>query len=74
MSQEQLNGVRDFNRFYAKVIGLLDKTYLNSAYLLVEVRVMWEIMLHPNCTANDILQALGLDKHALCDCKRSASP
>jgi hypothetical protein len=36
--------------------------------------VMWEIMLHPNCTANDILQALGLDKHALCDCKRSASP
>jgi DNA-binding MarR family transcriptional regulator len=62
MKQEQINDIRDFNRFYAKVIGLLDKTYLNSHYSLAEVRVLNEIFHHSDITANDILTILGLDK------------
>lgn len=62
MKQEQINEIRDFNRFYAKVIGLLDKTYLNSPYSLAEVRVLNEIYHRPAIVANDILITLGLDK------------
>lgn len=62
MQQEQIDNIRDFNRFYAKVIGLLDRTYLNSAYSLAEVRALREIFVNPDCTANSILTVLGLDK------------
>jgi DNA-binding MarR family transcriptional regulator len=62
MKQEQIENIRIFNRFYSKVIGLLDKTYLNSAYSIAEVRVICEISCHSNLTANDILTTLGLDK------------
>ena len=62
MKQEQIEDIRNFNRFYSKVIGLLDKTYLNSAYSIAEVRVICEISCHSTVTANDILTTLGLDK------------
>jgi DNA-binding MarR family transcriptional regulator len=62
MKQEQIEDIRIFNRFYSKVIGLLDKTYLNSAYSIAEVRVICEISCHSSLTANDILTTLGLDK------------
>lgn len=62
MKKEQIENIRDFNRFYAKVIGLLDKTYLNSDYSLAEVRVLAEIYYHSDITSNDILATLGLDK------------
>ena len=53
MKQEQINDIRDFNRFYAKVIGLLDKTYVNSDYSLAEVRVLREIYYHSDITAKN---------------------
>ncbi|MFN8357772.1 MAG: MarR family winged helix-turn-helix transcriptional regulator [Spirosomataceae bacterium] len=62
MKPEQIEKIRDFNRFYTKVIGVLDKTYLNSPYSLVEVRVLREISLQPSITANEIMATLGLDK------------
>lgn len=62
MNIEQINQIRDFNRFYARLIGLLDKTYLNSAYSLAEVRVLHEIYHHDEITANDILATLQIDK------------
>jgi DNA-binding MarR family transcriptional regulator len=62
MKKEQIEDIRDFNRFYSKIIGVLDKTYLNSAYSLAEVRVILEIHCHSEITANDILTTLGLDK------------
>jgi DNA-binding MarR family transcriptional regulator len=62
MKLEQINDIRNFNRFYSKVIGLLDKTYLNSAYSIAEVRVICEISCHSTVTANDILTTLELDK------------
>lgn len=62
MKLEQIEAIRDFNRFYTQVIGVLDKTYLNSPYSLVEVRVLREISLRPSITANEIMATLGLDK------------
>jgi DNA-binding MarR family transcriptional regulator/GNAT superfamily N-acetyltransferase len=57
--------VRRFNRFYTRQIGVLRKTYLDSAYSLGEMRVLYEIAqadkLGERMTASDIARALDLD-------------
>lgn len=62
MKTEQIENIRDFNRFYAKVIGVLDKTYMDSSYSLAEARILREIFLQPDITAQEILHILELDK------------
>jgi DNA-binding MarR family transcriptional regulator len=62
MKQEQINEIRDFNRFYAKMIGLLDKTFLDSEYSLTEVRVLLEVYKQSGILANDIMNTLQIDK------------
>ena len=59
-SQERIAAVRRFNRFYTRQIGVLRKTYLDSAYSLGEMRVLYEIA-HGAQTASDIAAALDLD-------------
>jgi DNA-binding MarR family transcriptional regulator len=53
--------VRRFNRFYTRQIGVLRKTYLDSAYSLGEMRVLYEIAHGHAPTASDIARALDLD-------------
>ncbi|PRX96054.1 bifunctional helix-turn-helix transcriptional regulator/GNAT family N-acetyltransferase [Allonocardiopsis opalescens] len=43
MSDESVAEVRAFNRFYTRVIGLLDQGLLGSPYSLTESRVLWEL-------------------------------
>jgi DNA-binding MarR family transcriptional regulator len=62
MKDEHIQAVRDFNRFFAELLGLLDKTYLKSAYSLAEARVLRELYILPNQTANSIQTTLSLDK------------
>lgn len=62
MEQQHINDIRDFNRLYAKVLGLLDKTYLDTPYSLAEARVLRELFIQPDQTAQEILTTLGLDK------------
>ncbi len=62
MKQGQIDQIRDFNRFYAKMIGLLDKTFLNSEYSLTEVRVLLEVYKQSGILANDIMNTLQIDK------------
>jgi DNA-binding MarR family transcriptional regulator len=54
--------VRDFNRFYTSVIGLLDKQILDSSYSLSEARVMFEINSTGSCTARHIKVATKMDE------------
>lgn len=62
MKDEHIQAVRDFNRFFAELLGLLDKTYLKSVYSLAEARVLRELYILPNQTANSIQTTLSLDK------------
>jgi hypothetical protein len=39
---QRIAAVRRFNRFYTRQIGVLRKTYLDSAYSLGEMRVLYE--------------------------------
>jgi DNA-binding MarR family transcriptional regulator/GNAT superfamily N-acetyltransferase len=60
-SQQRVAAVRRFNRFYTRQIGVLRKTYLDSAYSLGEMRVLYEIAHQGARTATDIARALELD-------------
>jgi DNA-binding MarR family transcriptional regulator len=54
--------IREFNRFYTGVIGLLDKYILNSQYTLSEVRVLYELATRENLTASELIETLHIDK------------
>jgi DNA-binding MarR family transcriptional regulator/GNAT superfamily N-acetyltransferase len=58
---EQIEGVRRFNRFYTKQIGVLHKGLLESPFSLTEVRVLYEIAHRELPTAAALAADLGLD-------------
>lgn len=53
--------IRKFNRFYTNIIGLVNKTILESPYSLAEVRVLLEIDRAGQCTAADLVRLLRID-------------
>lgn len=57
----QVASVRQFNRFYTRQLGLLDKVYLNSNLTLTEVRVLYELAHRRKVTAAEIARELQLD-------------
>jgi Transcriptional regulators len=61
-NQTAIDQIRNFNRFYTNVLGLLDKHILDSGYSLTEVRVLLEISKVKNCTANTLVNQLVIDR------------
>ena len=59
MNAAHIVNVRSFNRFYTRILGLLDKYILNSRYTLSEVRILYELATHENLTA---IEPLHIDK------------
>jgi DNA-binding MarR family transcriptional regulator len=62
MKQSIPAAVRDFNRFYTAVIGLLDRHVLNSAFSLPEARILYALYHTPYCTARELMDQLPIDK------------
>jgi len=62
MKADHIANIRAFNRFYTRVLGLLDKHILNSQYTLPEVRVLYELATNENLTASDLIETLHIDK------------
>jgi DNA-binding MarR family transcriptional regulator/GNAT superfamily N-acetyltransferase len=54
-------GVREFNRFYTRVIGLLQEGLLRSPYTLTEVRVLFELSQRDSTEVADLRRTLDLD-------------
>jgi DNA-binding MarR family transcriptional regulator/N-acetylglutamate synthase-like GNAT family acetyltransferase len=54
--------IRDFNRYYASVLGKIDQEIYNQSFTLTEARVITEIHLRNGCTATDVRENLGLDR------------
>ena len=65
MKQEYIDQIRAFNRFYTKVLGVLNKSYLGSEFGLPEIRVIQDAYLHPNRNAKEISHELNMDKGLL---------
>lgn len=57
----QIATVRDFNRFYTRLIGSLNQCLLDSKLSLVEARVLYEIASGDHPTASEIAAELALD-------------
>jgi len=62
MKGDHVANIRAFNRFYTRVLGLLDKHILNSQYTLPEVRILYELATNENLTASDLIETLHIDK------------
>lgn len=60
-TQDPVAAVRRFNRFYTRVIGVLDKRYLGSPYTLAEGRVLYEIAMGDGVTPKAVAEIAGLD-------------
>jgi DNA-binding MarR family transcriptional regulator/N-acetylglutamate synthase-like GNAT family acetyltransferase len=54
-------GVRRFNRFYTRRIGLLSSRHLHTPFSLAEARVLYEVAHRERPTASQLAEALELD-------------
>lgn len=57
----RIAAVRQFNRFYTRQIGALERTLLQSPFTLIEARVLFELANRDRPTAKQIGEELGLD-------------
>lgn len=62
MDKEIIYDIRQFNRLYTKVLGLFNKQLLNTDYSLTEGRILFEISERKECIANNLVQALNIDR------------
>lgn len=61
-NQNAIDRVREFNRFYTNVIGLLDRQFLDTPFSLTEGRVLYEISHTELCTAKKIRSNIDIDE------------
>ncbi len=62
MEKEIRDKIRQFNRYYTAVLGVLNRRYLGCRFSLPETRIIQAIFHNPNCNANDIVKLLNIDK------------
>ena len=61
VATDRVAAIRRFNRFYTRLVGVLDEGHLQTPFSLTEVRVLFELAHRDAPTASEIATALGLD-------------
>ena len=62
---DTISDIRGFNRFYTRIIGLLDRHILDSGYSLTEARILYELNERGRCRASTLSTGLQIDKSYL---------
>ena len=62
MRKELVNTLRDFNRFYTTVLGVVNNHILESDYSLTEARIIYEVNKQEGITARAIKETLQIDE------------
>lgn len=62
INKNTMADIRQFNRFYTNILGLLDKHILDTGYSFTEARVIMEIGLMEQCIANNLVDKLEIDR------------
>ncbi len=60
--QQYVEEIREFNRFYTMLIGILDRNYLETGYSVTENRIMFEIYHNTEISASYLSEKLRLNK------------
>lgn len=58
----EVNGIRKFNRFYTRVLGVFDESVFELNYSLLEMRTLGEIGRNKGITGNSLSKYLNIDK------------
>lgn len=61
-SIQSVEKVRQFNRYYANILGKIDQEIYNGRFPLTEARVMTDIHFRKGCTATEVRESLGIDR------------
>ncbi|MHA2497370.1 MAG: bifunctional helix-turn-helix transcriptional regulator/GNAT family N-acetyltransferase [Candidatus Hodarchaeales archaeon] len=61
-TKDRIAEIREFNRFYTRIIGVLRKGLLHSPFSLTEARIIFELAHKKELTATDLCRDLGLDQ------------
>ncbi len=61
VDHDQIEQVRGFNRFYTRLLGILDERYLNDRFNLAEIRVLFEVGYQESLMASQLAEQLGMD-------------
>lgn len=64
-STAAINHIREFNRFYTSILGLIDQHILDSNYSLTEARILFELNETGRCIASSLSTKLNIDKSYL---------
>ncbi|MGC4018841.1 MAG: MarR family transcriptional regulator [Muricomes sp.] len=59
---ETINRIREFNRFYTVILGILNRNFLGTDYSLTETRILFELQSNFQNTANSLIEKLQIDK------------
>jgi len=62
MNTRVINAVRDFNRFYTAILGVVNNHILESGYSLTEARIMYELSQAQDLTARELKEMLAVDE------------
>ena len=62
IQQAVIEDIRIFNRYYTKLLGLLDNRLLDSQFSLVEARILFEIHASEEISASQIMSEVDIDK------------